>query len=148
MLSRNCSLFSLNWVIRSSAPSEASELKIQAQLRVLRHAGLDEEDAALRVHPDGQDVQRGVEDPARHLPRVVRDRDRVVVDDGEVALHLSCRRTQFRMAPDVVADVERPRRLDAAEDTRWHVLLASQGRCAVTRFRTVESLYSMTLRRA
>jgi hypothetical protein len=88
------------------------------ELRVLGHLGLDEEGRPLGVDPCGEERERHVEDAGRHLGGVVRGRDRVQVHDADEALVVVLHLDPVPHRPEVVADVEFARRLDAAEDAR------------------------------
>ena len=88
-----------------------------AQLGVLAHVGLAEQDAALGIEPGGHQHRRRVEHVAGQRLRVVGDARGVQVDDAvdrRIAALLA-----LEVAPDradVVAEVLAPGRLDAAED--------------------------------
>jgi hypothetical protein len=88
-----------------------------AELGVLMDIPLSKKDAPRRIETGGEQHRRRVEHRPSQLRRVVRDRDRVQVDDAvdrRIAAVLA--RNVLPDRSDVVAEVLAPRRLDAAED--------------------------------
>ena len=88
-----------------------------AQLRVLLHVALAEQDAALGVQAGRHQDRRGVVHALAQRARVVVHGDRVEVDDAvdrQVRAVLALDVLADR--PDVVAEVLAPRGLDAGED--------------------------------
>ena len=84
---------------------------------MLGHVALDEERADVGVEAAGDQERGEVERRLAQLVRLLRDGDRVQVDDRvERVRPRAARPTQRRMAPDVVAEVLLARRLDSGED--------------------------------
>ncbi len=83
---------------------------------MLVDVGLAKEDAALGVEARGQEDRRRVVQALAEVGGLVRDRDRVKVDEAEDALAPLLRLDVLGDRPDVVAQVLAPGGLDAAED--------------------------------
>ena len=98
-----------------------------AQLGVLLHVALSEEDAALGVEPGGeQDRRRVVHGLAERLG-LVGDGDRVKVDDAVDRLAAVLPGDVLGDRADVVAEVLTARRLDAGEDPHGLGSVAGRG---------------------
>ena len=113
-----------------------------AELGVLAHVGLAEEDRLRRIDPGSEQDRGRVVEALAELGRVVGDRDRVEVDDAidRVAAVLSLDVLADRA--DVVAEVLAAGRLDAAEDP-GHTsgnLLALRGTAVRARLRDVRGI--------
>ena len=87
-----------------------------AQLSVLVHVGLAEEEAALRVEAGGEQHRGGVQQALAKISRVVGDGDRVEVDDAVDRLAPVLPGHVLRYRADVVAQVLATGGLNARED--------------------------------
>src|SRR5206468_1039456 len=85
-------------------------------LGVRGDVALDEDRRPLRIEAGGEKRRREVERRAAEVLGVVRDRDRVQVDDAEEGVALLLRRRVLAEAAAVVAEVLGACGLDAAED--------------------------------
>ena len=118
---------SLNWVIRWRSPYGGDRREQPAELRVLGHVGLAEQDAAIGIEPGGHQHRGRVEHVARQRVGVVGDARGVQVDDAvdrRIAALLALEVAPDR--PDVVAEVLAPGGLDAAEDAHGAASLRSR----------------------
>jgi hypothetical protein len=88
------------------------------------HVRLDEQDRAARIDPARDDLGRLGDRAAAESGRVPRKRQRVEVDDAQEGVVLGLERDPVAQRAEVVADVGRAGRLDAAEDP----LAAAAGR--------------------
>ena len=86
------------------------------QFRVLGPVTLDEQRAALRIEAQGQERCGHLERPLAQEHRIVRARERVVVDDAVDRLVFPLQDHVVADGPEIVAEVDDPGRLDAAED--------------------------------
>jgi hypothetical protein len=87
-------------------------------LGVLVDVALDEEHAALGVEPGGEQRRRRVDRVLEKRRRVVRNADRVQVDDAVERLAALLVGDVVPDGAEVVAEVLSPRRLDAREHAR------------------------------
>ena len=85
------------------------------QLGVLGHRRLHEQRRAIGIDAAGEHVDRHRARARRHLGRLVRLRDRVVVDDAVEAAVLPLQRDPVPDGAEVIAEVQLARRLDAGE---------------------------------
>ena len=83
------------------------------QLGVGRDVALHEEDAPVGVEPGGEQQRRGASGPGDQLGRVVRERDRVEVDDAVDRVVGVLVGDPLPHGPEVVAQVHVAGRLDA-----------------------------------
>ncbi len=93
-----------------------SEHKQPAQLGVLRHVALAEQDAALGVEAGGEQQRGEVVQAAPQLRGLVGHGGRVQVDDAEQRLTALLPLDVLADRPDVVAEVLGAGWLDARED--------------------------------
>jgi hypothetical protein len=99
------------------------------QLGVLVHVRLPEQDAPLRIQARRQQDGGGVVEPRTQVGGVVRDRDRVEVDDAVDGVAPALSLDVLPDGADVVAEVLAPRRLDPGEDA--HRAQGTGGRARV-----------------
>ena len=88
------------------------------ELGVLGPVALDEQRAAVRVQAQGEERGGHLEGACPQQHGIVAARQRVVVDDAVDRLVLPLERDVVPDRPEVVAEVDDARRLDAAEDAR------------------------------
>jgi hypothetical protein len=110
-----------------------------AELGVLVHIALAEEDAAARIQPGCEQRRGSVVDRLAQHRWFVGDRDRVQVDDAVDRLAAVLSRDVLGDRPDVVAEVLAAGRLDAGEDAHssdergGYLASAPAGDCAPRR---------------
>ena len=97
------------------------------QLCVLRTVALDEERAPVGIQPEREQSRRHLAGLRPEQLRVMRARERVVVDDAVDRLVLGLERDVVSDRPEVVAEMKDPRRLDAREDAVARRRLGSGG---------------------
>ena len=115
--------------MRLRSPQAVTAESSQAELGVLVHVGLAEEDAALGVEAGGEQDRRRVVEALAQLGRVEGDRDRVQVDDAVDRLAAVLALDVLADRADVVAEVLAAGRLDAGEDAQVAVatLIGARG---------------------
>ena len=100
------------------------------ELAVRGHMALHEDDRPFRVHPARQEQVDQVDGVAPELGADLAHGDRVQVDRAVHAVVGLLHRDPVLDGAEIVAQVQRPRRLDAAEDARaagWSVCLFAHG---------------------
>ena len=86
------------------------------KLCVLGAMALDEQRAAVRIQPEGEQRRGHLAGPAAQHVGIVKARQGVVVDDAVDRLELGLERDVVANRAEIVAEVDDPGRLDAAED--------------------------------
>ena len=125
----------LGFLLELGHPAELTEgrhaIEEPAELGVLGDVALDEDRALRGVEPGGHVVEGGVPNPLGQELRVVRDGDRVEVDDGKEAVVVVHQADPVLDSAEIVADMDRAARLDAAQDTlAWtHSRTSFQAHC-------------------
>ena len=104
---------------RPLQPADGRDRRQQpGELGVLRAMALDEQRAAVRVEPEGEQRGRHLARPRAQDRRIVGARQGVVVDDAVDRLELGLQRDVVADRAQVVAEVDDPGRLDPREDPR------------------------------
>ena len=111
-------VLSLNCVMRRSSPMYVMVLRIHISSRVRRHVALHEDDGALRVDAGSEEEVREVDRVAPQLRPHLAHGDGVQVDDAVDAVVGLLHGDPVADRAEVVAEVQRARRLDAAEHAR------------------------------
>jgi hypothetical protein len=122
--SRHHTLLSLRFVLELRLPLQLSDgrngVEDPRELGVLRHVRLDEHGTFLRVEAGREQRDRHIDRAAAEIRWLVRHGDGVVVDDAEDAFVAMLKLDPILHRPEVVADVQLPRRLNSAENSRHH----------------------------
>src|SRR6185369_1546350 len=94
----------------------AETAKNPAEFAVLRHEGLDKEQGAARIYAAGKQVDHHLLRLLPELRRLERHGHGVQVDHGEVAAVAFLEPHPVADRPEVIAEVQLPRGLDAREN--------------------------------
>src|SRR6185312_1009560 len=88
---------------------------------MLGHVALDEERADIGIEAAGDEERGQIERRLAESFRLLRDGDRVQVDDGVERIHLVLLGHPAADGADVVAEVLLARRLDPGKDAHWEL---------------------------
>src|SRR5581483_4134301 len=89
------------------------------QLGMFRHRRLHEQDGGVRIDAGGEQADRQIPRPDTKIRRIIRNGDRVIVDDTEDRLVATLHLHPVPYGAEVIPDVELTGWLDPAEDP-WY----------------------------